>query len=254
MSNVAAVVQRKMFPIRFSEEELARLDLVTKHYGLTAAGVLLLMLKREADAIAQAAPAPKRGSSRRSSRPPERPTPSLLGCSTARIRRDPEEREQGEGCPLTRGATFVTVSLANGKTEQWVMDRTGHKSSQMVSLYARQARTWSEPNLGALAPMHKLLPEMKDAGDTTSTSPTPSKPRQTGRRSEWATEGSCRTRRHPLRPGGDGDAARVLHPDKGPSGPSSLCWTRFELWSWLPRRPFDSFSSRSGGSGLQAER
>jgi integrase len=35
-------------------------------------------------------------------------------------------------------ATFVTVSLANGKTEQWVTDRTGHKSSQMVSLVERR--------------------------------------------------------------------------------------------------------------------
>ena len=25
-------------------------------------------------------------------------------------------------------ATFVTVSLANGKTETWVFDRTGHRS------------------------------------------------------------------------------------------------------------------------------
>ena len=49
----------------------------------------------------------------------------------------------------------MTVSLANGKTEQWVMDCTGHKSSQMIALYARQARTWTELNLGP------LLPEMR---------------------------------------------------------------------------------------------
>jgi integrase len=58
-------------------------------------------------------------------------------------------------------ATFVTVSLANGKTEQWVMDRTGHKSSQMIALYARQARTWTELNLGPLLPLDMLLPEMR---------------------------------------------------------------------------------------------
>jgi predicted DNA-binding protein len=52
MQNAAAtVVQRKMFTIRFSEEELARLDLVAKHYALTAAGVLRMLVKREADAI-----------------------------------------------------------------------------------------------------------------------------------------------------------------------------------------------------------
>jgi integrase len=30
-------------------------------------------------------------------------------------------------------ATFVTVSLANGKTETWVQDRTGHKSTLMIA-------------------------------------------------------------------------------------------------------------------------
>jgi integrase len=57
-------------------------------------------------------------------------------------------------------STFVTVSLANGKTEQWVTDRTGHKSSQMIALYKRQARQWSELELGAMQPMDSLLPEM----------------------------------------------------------------------------------------------
>jgi integrase len=57
--------------------------------------------------------------------------------------------------------TFVTVSLANGKTEQWVSDRTGHKSSQMLALYSRQARTWAELDLGALRPLDELLPEMQ---------------------------------------------------------------------------------------------
>jgi integrase len=60
-------------------------------------------------------------------------------------------------------ATFVTVSLANGKTEQWVTDRTGHKSSQMLALYSRQARTWSELELGELEPLDVLLPEVPRA-------------------------------------------------------------------------------------------
>ena len=60
-------------------------------------------------------------------------------------------------------ATFVTLSLANGKTEQWVTDRTGHKSSAMVALYSRQARTWAELKLGELAPLDELLPEMGGA-------------------------------------------------------------------------------------------
>jgi predicted DNA-binding protein len=50
----AAVAQRQMFTIRFSEEEKARLDLLAKHYGLTAAGVLRMLLKREVDALRSA--------------------------------------------------------------------------------------------------------------------------------------------------------------------------------------------------------
>jgi integrase len=35
-------------------------------------------------------------------------------------------------------ASFVTLSLAGGRTEQWVRDRTGHQSSAMLALYTRQ--------------------------------------------------------------------------------------------------------------------
>jgi integrase len=58
-------------------------------------------------------------------------------------------------------ATFVTVSLANGKTETWVCDRTGHRSSEMVNRYRRAARTWAELNLGALAPLDECIPELR---------------------------------------------------------------------------------------------
>jgi hypothetical protein len=65
MQNVD-VVQRKMFTIRFSEEESERLALVAKHYALTAAGVLRMLVKREADSIGaqhkkpDASPKPRR--------------------------------------------------------------------------------------------------------------------------------------------------------------------------------------------------
>jgi integrase len=68
-------------------------------------------------------------------------------------------------------ATFVTVSLANGKTEQWVSDRTGHKSSQMIATYARQARTWSELDLGTLGTLDGLLPEMRGATSSSAGKP-----------------------------------------------------------------------------------
>jgi hypothetical protein len=54
----------------------------------------------------------------------------------------------------------VTIALANGKSEQWVTDRTRHKSSQMLALYTRQARTWAELGMGTLGPMDQLLPEV----------------------------------------------------------------------------------------------
>jgi hypothetical protein len=37
--------------MRMSEEEFTRLDAVAKHYGLNAAGVLRMLVKREFDAI-----------------------------------------------------------------------------------------------------------------------------------------------------------------------------------------------------------
>ena len=61
MQNAATVVQRRMFTIRFSEEELSRLEKVAKFYGLTQAGVLRMLLVREERQIEVAHPpaAPK---------------------------------------------------------------------------------------------------------------------------------------------------------------------------------------------------
>lgn len=57
--------------------------------------------------------------------------------------------------------TFVTVSLANGKTEHWISDRTGHRSSAMIHLYKRMARMFEELDLGPLTPLVDALPEVK---------------------------------------------------------------------------------------------
>lgn len=57
-------------------------------------------------------------------------------------------------------ATFVTINLANGKTETWISDRTGHKSSQMIARYRRMARTHAELNLGDLTPLASAIPEL----------------------------------------------------------------------------------------------
>ena len=64
--------------------------------------------------------------------------------------------------------TFVTVSLANGRTESWISDRTGHRSSLMIAKYKRIARTFAELELGDLAPLAEAIPELRDAPPTTA--------------------------------------------------------------------------------------
>lgn len=65
-------------------------------------------------------------------------------------------------------ATFVTVSLANGKSETWVSDRTGHKSSTMIAKYQRAARTYAELGLGPLKPLAEAIVWEQDPACQTS--------------------------------------------------------------------------------------
>ncbi len=53
--------------------------------------------------------------------------------------------------------TFVTLSLANERSETWVADRTGHKSSIMINRYRRQARTAAELKIGMLTPLDQAV-------------------------------------------------------------------------------------------------
>ncbi len=57
-------------------------------------------------------------------------------------------------------AAFVTLSLAAGKSESWIGDRTGHRSSQMIARYKRQARTAAELQFGTAASMVDGIPEL----------------------------------------------------------------------------------------------
>ncbi len=57
-------------------------------------------------------------------------------------------------------ATFITIALANGRTESWVQDRTGHKTSEMINRYRRAARTATELGLGELTPLDQAIPEL----------------------------------------------------------------------------------------------
>ena len=56
--------------------------------------------------------------------------------------------------------TFVTLALANGRTEDWVRTRTGHRSSVMIANYRQEAATLRELNLGWLKPLHEAIPEV----------------------------------------------------------------------------------------------
>jgi hypothetical protein len=61
--------------------------------------------------------------------------------------------------------TFVTLSLANGRSETWVADRTGHKSSLMINRYRRAARSAVELGLGTLTPLAEAIPELRSEPD-----------------------------------------------------------------------------------------
>lgn len=59
---------------------------------------------------------------------------------------------------------FVTIALANGKSEVWVMDRTGHRSSTILQRYRRVARTAAELGLGSWSPLGDAIPELAGLG------------------------------------------------------------------------------------------
>jgi hypothetical protein len=53
--------------------------------------------------------------------------------------------------------SFVTIAFANGRSESWVADRTGHRSSQMLARYKRPARTAADVGLGDWTPLDVAL-------------------------------------------------------------------------------------------------
>ncbi len=58
-------------------------------------------------------------------------------------------------------STFVTLSLANDKTEAWVMRRTAHKASTMIARYTVSAANARELGLGPLLPLDQAIPELR---------------------------------------------------------------------------------------------
>ena len=53
-----APMRERQLNIRLSDQEAARLDRVAEHYGLNAAGVIRMLVKREHDAIVASTPPP----------------------------------------------------------------------------------------------------------------------------------------------------------------------------------------------------
>ena len=56
-------------------------------------------------------------------------------------------------------ATFVTLSLANGKTDDWVRARTLH-AGECLRRYRRMAQSVAELNLGGLKSLYEAIPEL----------------------------------------------------------------------------------------------
>ena len=62
---------------------------------------------------------------------------------------------------LGRSRRSARFSYApNGRTESWVANRTGHKSSKMINEYRRQAECHRELLMGGLAPLVEAIPEL----------------------------------------------------------------------------------------------
>jgi hypothetical protein len=59
MSEATAQMREKLFTMRMSTDEAERLDAVSKKYGLNAAGLLRMLVKREFDALDDPTPGVK---------------------------------------------------------------------------------------------------------------------------------------------------------------------------------------------------
>ncbi len=84
----------------------------------------------------------------------------LAGVQRAQLYQSDEHRLHLRAHDLR--ASFVTVALANNKTESWVADRTGHMSSQMINRYKRWARGHQEQSLGDWVPLCDAIPELAE--------------------------------------------------------------------------------------------
>ncbi len=57
--------------------------------------------------------------------------------------------------------SFTTRALASGKTDDWVRQRTGHRSTELLT-YREAARSLVELDLGEVAPLVEAIPELAE--------------------------------------------------------------------------------------------
>jgi len=144
---------------------------------------------------------------------------------TAEVRR-PELHTKGENRSPLRAhdlrGTFVTLALANGRSEAWVQDRTGHTSSAMLNRYRRAARSASELGLGQLKPLIDAVPELTKNSSIAHALPTGTGP--AGQSDDMPVDGSgiiCAVPKVGLEPTRSFEQ-RILSPSRLPIPPLRL--------------------------------
>ncbi len=103
----------------------------------------------------------------------------------------PEGKELGGRRPVRvhdLRALFVTISLANGATDTWVRDRTGHKTPSMLDTYRRNSRLFAK--LGPLTPMVEAIPELAAAAKAVAKVAAKQFPRRDSNSDKWIQNAS----------------------------------------------------------------
>ena len=119
-------------------------------------------------------------------------------------------------------ATMITIALAMGRSETWVADRTGHKSSTMINRYRRAARTAAELGLGDFTPLDVAIPELRARSSDSSSGGAGGNGDAPPRRVVMTIPTRPRPASSTGRPGGKGEAKRrkAMRFASGGSGPS----------------------------------
>jgi integrase len=60
---------------------------------------------------------------------------------------------------------FVTYAFAAGRSEAWIMERTGHTTSAMLNRYRRPSASVTQLRLGPLTPLDQAIPELSSPND-----------------------------------------------------------------------------------------